>query len=479
MRQQHKGLQQGLRQLIDIGIIAVCYLLAFNTKIALPGRFGGLTVENNYDFILLICLVSFHFSLKFWDYYHPPENQKLAVFLRQLCKAALTAILSVIFLCYLLHVPSVSRLFILIFSAYSVLSLAAFRIILHRWATKSRTSGYNIRKILIIGSRQRAIDFIKKVHESESRRYQIIGCLETIENKASVGDTVYGSVKVIGTLDQFRTLLTEKTVDEIVFGLPLRKVLFVHEYIYFAEEIGKNIRVLPDFQINKIKYLPRTARMEIEEFMGMTTLSLSSTPGNENSLQIKSFIDYTGALCGIIVLSPLLLIIAILIKLTSRGPVIFSQKRAGLNGRHFHVHKFRTMVVNAEELREQLLEKNEEDGPVFKIEKDPRITAVGTFLRKTSMDELPQLFNVLKGEMSLVGPRPPIPEEVGKYQLWQRRRLSMKPGLTCIWQVSGRNKVSFEEWMNMDLQYIDNWSWKLDFKLILLTIRAVFTGSGR
>jgi len=159
--------------------------------------------------------------------------------------------------------------------------------------------------------------------------------------------------------------------------------------------------------------------------------------------------------------------------------MIFSQERSGLNGRRFMLHKFRTMVVNAEDLKEKLLEENEVDGPVFKIKKDPRITWTGAFLRKTSLDELPQLFNVLKGEMSLVGPRPPIPSEVERYKLWQRRRLSMKPGMTCIWQVSGRNNISFEQWMNMDLEYIDNWSLRLDLKLLLLTVREVTIGGGR
>lgn len=269
------------------------------------------------------------------------------------------------------------------------------------------------------------------------------------------------------------------TVDEVVFALPLKKVENIHDYIFFAEEMGINIKILPDFQLHQIKYLPKTAKVSLHHFMDTPTLSLSSLPSKGNELIVKDLIDYLGAGIGTILLSPLFLFISILIKTTSRGPVFFSQKRVGVNGRIFNIYKFRTMVENAEDLKQDLALQNEVDGPVFKIEKDPRITSIGKFLRKTSLDELPQLFNVLKGEMSLVGPRPPVPSEVVHYEVWQQRRLSMKPGLTCIWQVSGRNNISFEQWMNMDLEYIDNWSLWLDIKLLFKTVREVTVGGGR
>ena len=171
-------------------------------------------------------------------------------------------------------------------------------------------------------------------------------------------------------------------------------------------------------------------------------------------------------------------LIPILIKLSSRGPVLFKQVRAGLNGRKFVLYKFRTMYVGADLARRELANQNEMDRVVFKIRNDPRITSIGKFIRKYSLDELPQLINVIKGDMSIVGPRPPLPEEVNNYQIWQRRRLSMKPGLTCLWQISGRNEVSFEKWMELDLEYIDNWSLFLDLKVIIKTIPAVISGRG-
>jgi exopolysaccharide biosynthesis polyprenyl glycosylphosphotransferase len=197
-----------------------------------------------------------------------------------------------------------------------------------------------------------------------------------------------------------------------------------------------------------------------------------------HQMAVKRLFDIVSSGMGLLALSPLLVTVAVLIKLTSRGPIFFKQKRVGLHGKTFDMLKFRSMVVNAEELKAKLEALNEQTGPVFKIKNDPRITGIGRFIRKYSIDELPQLLNVLRGEMSVVGPRPPLPKEVEKYAAWQRRRLSVRPGLTCIWQVSGRNQISFEEWMYLDMQYIDNWSLMTDLSLILRTVPVVITGSG-
>ena len=185
---------------------------------------------------------------------------------------------------------------------------------------------------------------------------------------------------------------------------------------------------------------------------------------------IKRIIDIVASFIGLILLSPLILIVSILIKLESKGEVIFKQKRVGLNGKEFYMYKFRSMVINAEELKEQLESQNEMSGPMFKIKDDPRITKVGKFIRKTSIDELPQLINVIKGDMSLVGPRPSLPKEVKKFEQWMMERLEVKPGLTCIWQISGRNNIDFEDWMKLDIKYVRERSFKLDMKLILKTV---------
>ena len=189
---------------------------------------------------------------------------------------------------------------------------------------------------------------------------------------------------------------------------------------------------------------------------------------------IKRIIDIVASFTGLIVLSPLMLVVSILIKLESKGEVIFKQKRVGLNGKEFYMYKFRSMVINAEELKAELESQNEMSGPMFKMKDDPRITKIGKFIRKTSIDELPQLINVIKGDMSLVGPRPSLPKEVEEFETWMRERLEVKPGLTCYWQVSGRNNIDFEDWMKLDIKYVRERSFKLDIKLILKTVLVLF-----
>lgn len=188
----------------------------------------------------------------------------------------------------------------------------------------------------------------------------------------------------------------------------------------------------------------------------------------------KRVMDILGAGCGLVLLSPVIIIVAILVKFSSKGPVFFSQKRVGKNGKAFEMYKFRSMVVNAEELKEKLAAQNEMSGPMFKMKDDPRVTKVGKFIRKTSLDELPQLWNVIKGDMSLVGPRPSLPKEVAQFEEWMYKRLSVKPGLTCYWQVSGRNNIDFEDWMKLDCRYVDERNLWIDIKLIFKTVFVLF-----
>jgi exopolysaccharide biosynthesis polyprenyl glycosylphosphotransferase len=195
-------------------------------------------------------------------------------------------------------------------------------------------------------------------------------------------------------------------------------------------------------------------------------------------LALKRAFDIMASSIALALIAPLLLTVAAVIKLTSKGPVLFKQERVGLRGRPFNMLKFRSMVVNAEELKARLMAQNEQSGPVFKMQRDPRVTAIGRFIRKFSIDELPQFINVLRGEMTIVGPRPPVPGEVAQYEAWQRRRLSVRPGITCVWQVSGRNEIGFEEWMYLDMQYIDNWSLAQDFQLMFKTVPVVLFGRG-
>ena len=287
------------------------------------------------------------------------------------------------------------------------------------------------------------------------------------------------NIPVLGSVAALPLILTEKIVDEVVFAADIGRIEHVHEYIQFVESVGVNIHIVPDFQLEKIMYQPEIASVSLQDFVGFPTLALSTTSQRQNALLVKEIMDYLLAGSGLVLLAPFFLLIMLLIKATSKGPAFFIQQRCGLHGRTFPLIKFRTMINNAEKLRKTLEQKNEVDGPVFKISNDPRVTRVGRFLRRTSIDEFPQLINVLLGHMSLVGPRPPIPEEVRKYEPWQRRRLSMKPGLTCTWQVNGRNNLTFDRWMRLDLEYIDNWSLRLDIKILLKTLKEVITLHGQ
>jgi exopolysaccharide biosynthesis polyprenyl glycosylphosphotransferase len=337
----------------------------------------------------------------------------------------------------------------------------------------------NIRKVLIVGSKKRSEELIESFHEKNRTNVLILGCLEV--EKSSIGHTVTCGIKVIDTIDNIETILSQTVVDELVFAMPLRIIENIEKYIYLAEIMGISIRIVPDFQTHHVMGKLNIGKLKLEDFNGILTMSIHTTSVNYGMLFIKGAFDYVFSAFLLSLFFPFFLVTFMAIKIISPGPVLFKQERCGLNGRRFKLYKFRTMVADAEAHRDDLEIINEAEKPAFKVKKDPRIIpVVGTILRRASLDELPQLINVLKGDMSLVGPRPPLPKEVANYELWQRRRLSMKPGLTCFWQVSPkRNEIGFKEWMDMDLGYIDNWSLVTDFKILLATFRAMLIGAGR
>lgn len=278
---------------------------------------------------------------------------------------------------------------------------------------------------------------------------------------------------VLGPATELSQHLFGTLVDEVYMaGDLVRDHAALQEAVDECERIGTPF-ALPATSFRLHRSTPRGCRIGADGFIHYRPGF--AQPWGE---RLKRAMDVAGAAAGLIALSPLLLGVAALIKATSPGPVFFGQLRVGRNGRMFRMLKFRSMVVDAEKVQRDLLDANEQEGPVFKIRRDPRITRVGAFIRRYSIDELPQLWNVLVGDMSIVGPRPPILREVQQYQPWQRRRLSVRPGLTCFWQVSGRNEIAFDEWMKLDLKYVDQWSVGTDVRLILRTIPVVVTGSG-
>jgi exopolysaccharide biosynthesis polyprenyl glycosylphosphotransferase len=275
-------------------------------------------------------------------------------------------------------------------------------------------------------------------------------------------------------LQRFIETLHDETVDIVVFSLDTEIIPQVREALLACEAEGIEAWVSADF----IQTL--FTHVQFDQFAGQPVLIYRTTPAISWELVAKRFLDVTGSCVLLLLTMPLMLGIAALIRMTSGAPVIFSQNRSGLHGRPFRLYKFRTMVTNAEQAREELEVRNEMSGPVFKVTNDPRVTPLGSWLRRTSLDELPQLWNVIRGEMSLVGPRPlPLYETANFGDVSQRRRMSVRPGLTCLWQVSGRNKITnFKDWVRLDLEYIDSWSLWLDFKILLRTIPVVLFGWG-
>jgi len=460
--------------------VVLSFVAAYQIKrnFVFLGSSSGLSTEPNYYLVLLLLVLLAPFVFRLAGFYQSYRTQTFYQIVIRVAKAVVGILAGVIVLLFLAHEANVSRLLFVLFGFILSIMLMLSKSIVYYTLQHYRAKKYNTRNVLIIGTGFRAKRMIKSLQRQQGSGYQIMGYLAPDNSKDSDSETFPGNIKILGSITLLPTILLEQVVDEIIFAADLGNIEFINEYIQFAEELGINIRIVPDFQLEKIMYRPETASVFMQEFAGISTIVISTLSQQHGELFIKACIDYIVAGVGLVILSPFFLCISLAIKLSSKGPIFFTQKRCGLHGRTFNVFKFRTMVENAEDLKQSLEQKNEVDGPVFKITKDPRITPTGKFLRKTSLDELPQFINILMGEMSLVGPRPPIPAEVEQYEPWQRRRLSMKPGLTCVWQVSGRNNIDFDHWMQLDLEYIDNWSLFLDIKILLKTVREVLSCGG-
>ncbi len=369
------------------------------------------------------------------------------------------------------------KVFYCAFAVFGLTFEVLGRFALYTFIRARRKAGKDRRRILIVGRNPNVHALIDSIKARPDYGVDIVGVIDAPESTGhkhpSASVPLPHDVHVLGTTRDLPGILTNHVVDEVLVLLPLKSFYSeIEQILKTCEEAGIVTKLAPDlFNVN-------IARRTISWVGDIPFITYFTGPKESLELTIKRVVDILVSGTALVVLSPIMGAIALAIKLTSPGPVFFKQTRAGLNGRPFQMLKFRSMYVDAEERKKELEKLNEMDGPVFKIKNDPRVTPVGRFIRKYSLDELPQLINVLKGDMSLVGPRPPVPEEVEKYDWWQRRRLSFRPGLTYIWQVSSRNEIGFQEWMEMDLAYIDNWSLALDFVLLLRTIPVVLTGKG-
>ena len=363
--------------------------------------------------------------------------------------------------------------------AFLIISL--IMLVIKRWVVKFyleniRRKGRNTRYIMIIGSKKRAQKLVDQFKHHEEYGYIVTHILDP--DSSPVGES-FNTLK-IESLEKLNSIVLNEPIDEVFFALPPKKIPNFAEKLNYLNSLGINFHIM----VNLDAFSKGIRNLNVKPFMDdwydLPVISFNPTDKNLFKLIIKTYLEFILCLGIIFVFLPLLIIIPIIIKLGSKGPIFFSQTRVGYHGRRFNLLKFRTMEVNAESKLDDLLKKNEQSGPVFKMNKDPRITNFGKFLRKFSLDELPQLYNVIKGEMNLVGPRPPIPSEVEQYKPEWHRRLNMKPGITGLWQVSGRNEIiNFEDWVALDLKYIDEWNLKLDFIIIIKTIPHMLNGSGK
>ncbi len=375
--------------------------------------------------------------------------------LKNTFRQSLVGIVGIILFQYLLRIdPPLSRSFLAVLFAYNLIFLSLFR-----WASPSMLGAFNREfgspyHIVIVGGGTKVDMLSSHLITDSPFRIQIAAVVP--EEDCAV---------------RLPQLLADQVVDEIIFDVDSSKLPSLEEVFLLCDEEGVRTRVAVDFfpHVNSDVTLDRVGDAPL--------LTFSAAPMDDLRLYLKRAFDFAVALLALIVLAPVFLLIALLIKMTSPGAVIYKQSRCGLNGRRFTFYKFRSMVENAERMKAELAHLSERQ-VAFKLSQDPRVTAIGRWLRKFSLDELPQLYNVLRGDMSIVGPRPPLPEEVEHYERWQRRRLRMRPGLTCLWAVSGRDYIDFNSWMRMDISYIENWSLKLDWSIILRTIPHVLAGKG-
>jgi exopolysaccharide biosynthesis polyprenyl glycosylphosphotransferase len=454
--------------LSDVLLAALAFEAAYQTRVVLHLEHAFyLTVERK-ALVLAFALAAW-VTIGLWlEVYEKLDIGNPRVILRDAARQCGYGALCLIVFEYVFRLD-LSRFFLLLFSVYAWVLLLLFRLTAGRVVGVIRREFAAPHFVMVVGTGERAVRMARGLEQSSAYGIRLRGFLsETANSPAEIQLRAPYKVLPIGDLP---SILREHVVDEVIFAVGSESLAELEEVFLMCDEEGVRTRVAVDF------FPHVNSTVSLDRFGETPLLTFSAAPYDEINLLLKRVTDIVIAAAGLVVLAPLMTAIVILIRLTSPGPAIFRQVRCGLNGRLFLFYKFRSMVENAEEMKKDLEHLNVRE-TVFKIPDDPRLTRIGRYLRKFSIDEWPQLWNVLRGDMSLVGPRPAVPGEVEQYKRWQRRRLRMRPGLTCLWAISGRDNVDFETWMKMDMQYIDNWSLALDWKILLRTIPRVLTGRG-
>lgn len=456
---------------IDVALLALSAIAStFIVADASSVSEGSTLLWTNIKSFLLVVLMWFLVGMTQGMFVSRREDPLLYQMYHTIKSGIMTMALSFVLVTFTMGEPPDVRL-VAVYTGNALIGLCGFRMILCISLWNLRQQGFNARQILLVGSNSRTQDLARLLQRNQQYGYSIVGFVEDEDGRCDYLEDL--GLKRLGRFDELEDIMQQVVIDELHVGLPVRSYYeTIQRMADLCLGVGVSLRLVADIFPLKI------ATSRIHQIEGVPMLSLTMVSENQAQLAVKRIVDIVVSGLLLVLISPLMLGVALAIKLSSPGPVFFLQERVGLNQRRFKMIKFRSMVPDAEAQKEQVAHLNESDGPIFKIRNDPRITPVGRFIRKYSIDELPQLINVLRGEMSLVGPRPHPTKEVARYTWHHRRRLSVKPGMTGLAQVSGRSDLSWDDAVELDLRYIDGWDIFTDFYILVRTFRAVLAAEG-
>ncbi len=474
-----RSIGMGLLKIFYPALMAGCFLAVTALLISsLPGTvpsfesFLSMRVKVENILVVASVLLMWHVTFAMFGFYESTRMTRPILLAFDAVKATTFSAIALFFLGKIFQIKMLTPAFNVTLWLLSSAVILLARISVRYFLRRVRTHGRNLRNVLILGTNSRAIEFARKIESKPELGYRVLGFVDDDwEGAEGFLDSGYPLSCTLNSLTEF---LRHNVVDEVAIYLPLRSFYEqTSQVAALCEQHGIIVRFTSEIFNLKIS---RSRAVDID---GIAHITAHFGSSDTVALMVKRVLDVVVSAILLFLLAPLMVAVGILIKFDSPGPVFFRQERIGLNKRRFRIFKFRTMVPNAEKMMAELQAMNEVSGPVFKMKADPRCTRIGTFLRRTSFDELPQLFNVVIGDMSLVGPRPlPVRDYEGFSEDWQRRRFSIRPGITCLWQVRGRSDIPFDKWMELDLQYLDEWSLWLDLKILAQTVPAVLKGSG-
>jgi len=465
LKDHSRLVETGLR-IADLAMLTATLPAAYAARESLRHGVNPYDQPERLVQLLAATLVAWSVAAWLFNVYDVYRTRPLSTELWRIARAVLSVALLAAAGSFLVRRFDIPRLLLVLYFVFALAALLCSRLLARQLAGAVRRRGKNTRFYAVVGGGELAQEVVRSMGTHPEWGFGLAGLILDEGCEAPEG------LPVLGRIGQIGELIERQVLDQVIFALPPARLASVESAARTCQEQGVAVMVCLDLLHGGIGH------MALSQLDGLPALTFSTVPSDPLALAAKRAFDVLVSATVLLLLAPFLAVLTVLIKYDSPGPVFFKQKRVGLNGREFDLYKFRSMVTDAEKRLAELRAKNEMSGPVFKMTHDPRVTRIGQFIRKTSLDEFPQFWNVLRGEMSVVGPRPPLPSEVKQYQRWQRRRLSVKPGITCTWQVSGRNNIDFDQWMRLDLHYIDNWSLWQDVQICLKTVPAVLSARG-